>query len=219
LHAALSGEKPQRLEHAYWGPEFSAEEIRFVLDRAGVAHREVSDPAAVAVEKILAGKIVAWFQGRMEYGPRALGNRSILANPQIAEMKDAINQKVKFREEFRPLAPAVLHAEGPRYFRGYVDSPYMTQTFAAKTLAAQKAPAIVHADGTSRLQSVHAAGNPLFHELISQAAKHTGIPMVLNTSLNAYNDPMACEPFQALRTFFTTGLEVLIMGNFILEKR
>ncbi len=218
LQTARSGKTPQRLEHAYWGPEFSADEIRFVLDRAGVAYRETSDPVAVALQKILGGKIIAWFQGRMEYGPRALGNRSILANPQIAEMKDTINQKVKFREEFRPLAPAVLHVQGARYFRGYVDSPYMTQTFAAKALAQQNAPAIVHADGTSRLQSVHAATNPLFHELITQVEKHAGVPMVLNTSLNAYNDPMACEPYQALRTFFTTGLEALIMGNFLLEK-
>ena len=218
LIAVMSGEKPCKLEHAYWGPEYSQEEIRFVLDRAGVPYEETTDPVGAAAQRIVDGRIVGWFQGRMEYGPRALGSRSILANPQISEMKDTINQKVKFREEFRPLAPAVLHEDGSKYFKHYTYSPYMTQTFTAKSITAKEAPAIVHADGTSRLQTVHADTNPLYSELIAEVGKQTGTRLILNTSLNAYNDPIACEPFQAMRTFFTTGLDSLVMGNFVLDK-
>jgi carbamoyltransferase len=219
LQTAALGGKPAPLPHAYWGPAYSADEIRFVLDRAGVEYRETSDPVGEAVRRIVEGKIVGWFQGRLEYGPRALGCRSILANPQIGAMKDIINQKVKFREEFRPLAPAVLDKDGATYFERYANSPYMTQTFTAKPIASQQAPAIVHADGTSRLQTVHASTNPLFSDLIARVGKQTGTPMVLNTSLNAYNDPMACEPHQAMRTFFCTGLDALVMGNFVLDKK
>ena len=218
LHASAAGEKVRPLAHAYWGPEFSQDEIRLVLDRAGISHAETSDPVQSAAERLMAGKIVAWFQGRMEYGPRALGSRSILASPQVAGMKDHINSRVKFREEFRPLAPSILHDDGPRFFEGYVESPYMTQTFAANDLARRQAPAIVHVDGTSRLQTVFAETNPLYAELISTLGSSSGLPMVLNTSLNAYNDPMACEPFQALRTYSTTGIDSLIIGNFVLDK-
>ncbi|MFO0945315.1 MAG: carbamoyltransferase C-terminal domain-containing protein [Planctomycetota bacterium] len=164
------------------------------------------------------GKVIGWFQGRMEYGPRALGSRSILADPRSEAMKDLINQKVKFREEFRPVAPSVLHESASEYFENYADGPYMTQTFTATAKTEREIPGVVHADGTCRLQSVHADTNPLYHELIRRFAKETGAPMVINTSLNAYNDPMACEPHQAMRTFFTTGLDSLIMGPFVLDK-
>ncbi len=218
IEAINVGDKVSPIEHAYWGPEFSDEEVRFVLDRAHAKYREVDDPAEQAARLIAEGKIVGWFQGRMEIGPRALGNRSILANPQLASMKNTINQRVKFREEFRPLAPSMRHEDGESYFEQYIDSPYMTQTFTANERTCREAPAIVHADGTSRLQSVYAETNPLYHELIGAVGARTGLPMVLNTSLNAYGDPMACEPYQALRTFFTTGLDALVLGRFILEK-
>ena len=154
----------------------------------------------------------------MEYGPRALGNRSILAMPADAGMKDKINDRVKFREEFRPLAPAVLHDCGGDWFEGYLDSPFMTQTFTAKPATQRSAPATVHADGTSRLQSVHASTNPLFSSLVAGMATAAGTPIVLNTSLNAFNDPIACEPHQALRTFYASGLDSLIIGPFVLDK-
>lgn len=218
LVAHEAGEKVGPLEHAYWGPEFDADTIRTTLDRAGVDYHVAGDPIAEAVERIATGRIVGWFQGRMEYGPRALGNRSILADPRRAEMKDLINAKVKFREEFRPIAPAVLHDEGANFFAHYTDSPYMTRTFDALPAAVEQAPAIVHVDGTARLQSVHRETNPRFHELIRRFAEATGVPMVVNTSLNAYNDPIACEPFQAMRTFFATGLDALILGDFVLDK-
>lgn len=217
-YARRHHERVSPLGHAYWGPEFSQDQIRFVLDRAAVPYRTIDDPAEEAARIIEEGKILAWFQGRMEYGPRALGCRSILGNPRVADMKDLINQRVKFREEYRPLAPAILHQRGPEFFPGYVDSPYMTQTFSVKPELASIAPAVVHADGTSRLQSVHAETNPLFASLIRAAERRIDLPIVLNTSLNAYNDPMACSPHQALRTYFSTGMDALLMGDFLLEK-
>ncbi len=218
LAAHAQGDKVQPLDHAYWGPEFSAAEIRQILDRAGSQYLESSDPVGAAVQRIAAGHIVGWFQGRMEYGPRALGSRSILASPREAEMKDTINAKVKFREEFRPLAPSLNHEDGARYFVNYTRSPYMTQTFAATEHAKQNVPAIVHADGTSRLQTVDPRYNPNYAKLIRQVGDATGEPIVLNTSLNAYNDPMACQPQQALRTFYATGLDCLVLGPFVLDK-
>lgn len=219
LHAAEQGERVEPLAHAYWGPQFSSAEIREVLDRAGLPFQETSDPAGAALERILSGRVIGWFQGRLEFGPRALGARSILADPRVAAMKDEINHRVKFREQFRPVAPSVLHEAGGDYFRDYCDSPYMTLTFDIADRLARDAPAIVHDDCTSRLQSVHQGTHPLYHELISRFAKATGVPMLINTSLNAYNDPMACEPHQALRTYAATGLESLVIGNFVLDKR
>lgn len=218
LHAVENGERPAPLKHAYWGPEFSAAAVREVLDGAKLSYHETSDPAATAVERIAAGKMVGWFQGRMEYGPRALGNRSILANPREANMKDRINKGVKFREEFRPFAPSLLSSDTSEFFKRATTSPYMTQTFTATERLREQAPATVHADGTSRPQTVIAATNPLFARLISLLGEATGLPVVLNTSLNAYSDPVACEPFQALRTFFSTALDSLVLGDFVLDK-
>ncbi len=218
LESRRRGDVPETYTHAFWGPEFSDSEIRKVLDRARADYREVEDPGVAAAELIERGAIVGWFQGRMEYGPRALGCRSILASPRRAEMKDEINARIKFREEFRPLAPSVRHHEGSRFFADYSDSPYMTQCFEATDETTREAPAVVHADGTSRLQSVHGATNPGYDELIAEVGRRTGLPMVLNTSLNAYNDPMACQPHQALRTYFVTGLDAIVLGPFVLEK-
>ncbi len=218
LESRCRGVVPGTYRHAFWGPEFSAGDIREVLDRAGASYREVEDPVPAAAELIERGAIVGWFQGRMEYGPRALGARSILASPRRAEMKDEINARIKFREEFRPLAPSVRHADGSRFFSDYADSPYMTQCFSATDETARDAPAVVHADGTSRLQTVHSATNPAYDELIVEVGRRTDLPIVLNTSLNAYNDPIACQPHQALRTFFATGLDAIVLGPFVLEK-
>lgn len=219
LAAQSRGDRPAPLPHAYWGPEYSDDEIRAVLDRAAAPYRVTTDPAGTAAELLCQGKVIGWFQGRMEFGPRALGNRSILADPRVANMQDTINHKVKFREEFRPIAPSVLHEAGADYFVDYRDSPYMTQTFGVLPAVKDRIPAVVHADGTARLQSVHRGTNPLYAELIERFAARSGVPMVVNTSLNAYNDPLACEPHQALRTYFTTGLDALVLGSFVLEKR
>jgi carbamoyltransferase len=218
LQAVAHGEKVSPLRHAYWGPSFASADIKRVLDRAGARYRISSHPAEDAARIIEQGKILGWFQGRLEYGPRALGCRSILANPRVADMKDIINMRVKFREEYRPLAPAILHEQGANYFENYTDSPYMTQTFRTKGNLADIAPAVVHADGTARLQSVHANTNARFAELIKELERRIDLPITLNTSLNAYNDPMACSPHQALRTYFTTGMDALVLEEFVLEK-
>jgi carbamoyltransferase len=218
LSAVESGHTLQPLTHAYWGPSFSDAEIRDVLDRVHARYREVDDPAETAARHIAHGKLVGWFQGRMEFGPRALGNRSILALPRDAAVKDRLNAEVKFREEFRPFAPSVRHADGPHYFTRYADSPFMTQTFSAAPPTVAAAPAVVHADGTSRLQSVHAASNPVYDALITAVGRRTDTPLVLNTSLNSLGDPIACDPYGALRTFFASGLDALVIGRFLLEK-
>lgn len=219
LEVVQCGDRIEPLEHAYLGPAFSPDEIREVLDRSGVEYKEVSDPTVKAIELLGHDRIIGWFQDRMEFGPRALGNRSILANAKNPNAKDLINAKVKFREEFRPLAPSVSHASGADYFDDYLESPYMTQTFTAKDSIHQETPCAVHADGTSRIQSVLPSHNRLYHDLILEADRQLGVPMVINTSLNAYNDPIACMPHQALRTLFATGLDALILGNFLVEKK
>jgi carbamoyltransferase len=217
--AVAMGDRPAKLEHAYWGPEFSNTEIQTVLDSSKLTYERTDDPAQAAVDRIARGKMVGWFQGRMEYGPRALGNRSILASPQSANMKDQINSGVKFREEFRPFAASVLSGDAGEFFAAPRPSPFMTQTFTATERLRRHAPATVHEDGTSRPQFVDSKTNALFATLISLLGDATGHPVVLNTSLNAYNDPIAAEPFQALRTYFATGLDSLIIGDFILDKR
>ncbi|MBX9653187.1 carbamoyl transferase [bacterium] len=219
LVSAAEGHFPEPLAHAYWGPEYTSAQIKETLDRAAAEYRTTTDPAEAAASLIAEGKIIGWFQGRMEFGPRALGCRSILANPKVHGMKDQINQRIKFREEYRPLAPSVIHDRGAEFFRDYRNSPFMTQTFDAIAGLAEIAPDVVHADGTSRIQSVHDSTNPLYAKLIHEVEKKTGLPIVLNTSLNAYNDPIASAPYQALRTYFSTGLDALVIGDMVLEKR
>ncbi len=218
IGAVEAGDDVQPLRSAYLGPEFSSDDIRTTLTRSGARFAEVDDPARHGAGLVAAGLVVGWFQGSMEYGPRALGNRSILANPLMNHMQDRINEKVKFREEFRPVAPAVLHSHGGRYFDKYTDSPYMTQTFAATKSTAELMPVVVHADGSSRLQSVHAETNPMFASLLQHLDDCIGVPVSINTSLNAYNDPIACAPHQALRTFFATGMDALVVGPFVMQK-
>ncbi len=218
LESLQDGDRIAPLEHAYWGPAFTPDEIRTVLQRTAVRYRELTDPAATAVELLGQDRIIGWFQDRMEFGPRALGNRSILVNAKHPNAKDLINSKVKFREEFRPLAPAVIHDSAAAHFVDYVDSPYMTQTFNVTEATRRLIPSAVHADGTARIQSVHPSHNHKFHELLVEADRQLGLPMVINTSLNAYNDPIACLPHQALRTLYATGLDALILGPFLIEK-
>jgi carbamoyltransferase len=172
-----------------------------------------------ATARLLAqGKLVAWMQGRAEFGPRALGNRSILADPRPASMKDKINSLVKFREEFRPFAPSILHEYGPDYFENYQESPYMERTLRFRDEAKQRVPAVVHADGTGRLQTVKRDWNEPFYKLIDAFRQITGVPLVLNTSLNVMGKPMVHSVEDALGLFFTTGLDALAVGDYLIEK-
>lgn len=178
-----------------------------------------SDDICEKVARLLSeGKIVGWIQGRAEFGPRALGNRSILADPRPADMKDRINSKIKFREEFRPFAPSILDEYGSEYFVDYQFTPYMERTLYFKPEAQAKVPAVVHVDGTGRLQSVRREWNPRYYDLISAFHKLTNVPLILNTSLNVMGKPIVHSLEDALGLFFTAGLDALVVEDYLIEK-
>lgn len=207
--------------HAYWGPHATETEIESLLEGAKVVYRRSPDVAADAATHVAQGKIVGWFQGRAEIGPRALGNRSIIANPMIAGMNDRINEKVKHRELWRPFAPSIQQEVASKYFEGVTkakESPYMLHTFYIKKSYEQTFPAITHVDGSARIQTVTEAQNPIFYRLLLEVGKRTGHPMVLNTSFNDAGEPVVSTPHDALRCFYSTGIDVLVLGNYIVEK-
>jgi carbamoyltransferase len=171
-----------------------------------------------AAELLAAGKLLGWVQGRAEFGPRALGNRSILADPRPAEMKDRINALVKFREEFRPFAPSILDEHGPEWFEDYQVSPYMERTLRFTAAARARVPAIVHVNATGRLQSVRREWNERYHDLIAAFHRRTGVPMLLNTSFNIMGKPIIHSLEDALGLFHTTGLDALVVGDYLIEK-
>lgn len=201
-------------------PEYSDDEIEAVLRKFKLKYKKLDDPATEAARLIASGKLVGWFQGRMEFGERALGNRSILADPRDAGMKDKINIAVKYREAFRPFAPSVLEEMASEYFElpDGVSVPYMEQVYPVKKSKRKLIPAVVHADGTGRLQTVSKSANPIFHRLIREFNKLTGIPVVLNTSFNIQGEPIVCSPEDAVKCFYTCGLDFLIIGTCLISK-
>jgi len=213
------------MDHAYWGPAFTPEQIRQALGQQGVIdgalNVSVLPPEQLvkaAAQQIAAGKVVGWFQGRMEWGPRALGNRSIVVDPRRAEMKDVLNQRIKHREPFRPFAPSILEEAVGDYFEHSYPSPFMNLAYRVRPDKQAMIPAPTHVDGTGRLQTVSRQTNPLYWSLIKEFANLTGVPVVLNTSFNE-NEPIVCTPEEALRCFLRTRMEVLVLGNFILQKK
>jgi carbamoyltransferase len=216
---AENGIRPEVMEHVYTGPSFTNEEIGKALDSYKVPYRREEDVCRFSAEKLAQGCIVAWFQGAMEFGPRALGNRSILADPGDPAMKDRINATIKFREDFRPFAPAVLEEKVAEYFRGGVTSPFMTLTFDVREEKRSQIASITHVDGTARIQTVGAKTNPRFHRLISEFGRISGIPMVINTSFNVKGQPIVCTPRDAVSTFYMTGMDHLVIGDYVLSKR
>lgn len=207
-----------KMTHAYWGPGFSDNEIETILKEAKLDYSKV-DNIDKEVAKLLAkGNIVAWFQGRMEIGPRALGNRSILGHPGLKGMKDKINKEVKHRENWRPFAPSVLDEAGLMYFEKYCTHPFMVLGFNTNKKGLKDLSQTVHVDNTARIQSVVKKDNPLYHSMISEFGKITGIPAVLNTSFNDSEQPLVCTPKEAIKTFFGTGLDCLAIGNFLVKK-
>ncbi len=176
-------------------------------------------PVSVHAARLLAaGKILGWAQGRAEFGPRALGNRSILADPRSADVKERLNARVKFREEFRPFAPAILEEHGPDWFEAYQPTPYMERALRFRPERAGLVPGVVHVDGTGRLQSVSKALNPRFHELIAEFHRLTGVPMLLNTSFNVMGKPIVHSVEDALAVFFSSGLDALVLEDDVYEK-
>jgi carbamoyltransferase len=223
---ALGGQRGASHNHAYWGPEFSDEAIGKVLaeQSADIArlHCAVTQStqeaiAVTAAQAIARGEVVGWFQGRMEWGPRALGNRSILGDPRRADMKDILNLKIKRRESFRPFAPSVLREAVPEWFERDGDVPFMMQVYPIRESKRALIPAVTHVDGSGRLQTVTAVGNPRYHRLIAAFRDLTGVPMVLNTSFNE-NEPVVCTPSQALDCFLRTRMDLLVMGNYVVRR-
>jgi len=208
-----------KMEHAYWGPEYSNKEIEAVLKETKLSYKKVKNIEKLVAREVAQGKIVAWFQGRLEFGPRALGNRSILAHPSKKGMKDKVNKEVKHRESWRPFSPSVLDEAGPDYFENYYTNPFMLLTFDVKKGKEKEVSQAMHIDGTARIQSVTKKTNPRYYKLIAEFAKITGIPIVLNTSFNDKGQPIVNTPREAIKTLASTGLDMLAIGDFIVEKR
>jgi len=220
LGATLLGESTWQLWDAYLGTSYSDDSIRKELEGNGCRFEEVADPAETGARLLADNKILGWHQGRSEAGARALGNRSILASCASTGMRDLVNARIKYREEFRPFAPAVLQEEAAAWFRteGGSDFPYMTFTLDAVPEKAEKIAAVVHVDGTARVQTVRSSNNEPYYELIRKYGQQTGVPVILNTSFNLKGQPIVETPRDALMTFFGCGLDALLVGNFLVRK-
>ena len=218
-HERLHQPRSFVMQHAYYGPEYSDREIHAELETAGVAYRRLTETELIdqTATQIAAGEVVGWFQGRMEFGPRALGNRSILADPRRADMKDLLNSRIKHREHFRPFCPSVLAEAISDFFETDYPSPFMVTAYRIKSDRLQDIPAVTHADGTGRLQTVDQESNPLYWKLIRRFGDLTGVPVLLNTSFNE-NEPIVQTPAQALDCFLRTRMDVLAIGSYILLK-
>ena len=223
-HHLLGQPRAFVMEHAYWGPEFSRERIRAALDSRRLSSAEFCVAefpdealAKTAASHIADGKILGWYQGRAEWGPRALGNRSIVVDPRRAEMKEILNRRIKHREIFRPFAPSILEEATGEYFERSYPSPFMNLAYPVRAEKRTAIPAPTHVDGTGRLQTVSRQSNPLYWSLIKEFEKLTGVPVVLNTSFND-NEPIVCTPDEALDCFLRTKMDVLVVGNYVVEK-
>jgi carbamoyltransferase len=209
----------QVMRQAYWGPGFSEADCRRALDQCGLAALKLDDDALcerVATE-LAAGRLVFWFQGRMEWGPRALGNRSLLADPRREDMRAIINTKVKLREPFRPFAPSVIEEQARDYFDVTAESPFMLWTVSVLPSAKGLLPAVTHVDGTARVQTVARTDNPKFHQLLRAFGRKTGLPVLLNTSFNV-QEPIVCSPEDAVRCFLRTQVDWLVLGNLLVAR-
>ncbi|MHB8677750.1 MAG: carbamoyltransferase family protein [Candidatus Acidiferrales bacterium] len=223
-HQTLGKPRSFQMDHAFWGPGFEPAEIRRAVSRRlsdsqDVHVAELDEDALVqaTAKHIAQGKIVGWYQGRAEWGPRALGNRSILADPRRAQMKETLNRRIKHREIFRPFAPSILEEATGEYFERTHPSPFMTFAYPVRASKRAVIPAPTHVDGTARLQTVSRQTHPLYWRLIRTFADFTGVPVLLNTSFND-NEPIVCRPEEALACFDRTKMDVLVLGNFLLEK-
>jgi carbamoyltransferase len=225
-HANGAQAPGSRMEHSYWGTEYDDEAIALVIRDSRVVEdgrsswQTLNDEAALCEATatcLAAGNVVGWFQGRMEWGARALGNRSILADPRRTDMRDIINQKIKFRERFRPFAPSILAEAIDEYFVDAVHDPFMIQVYPVRSEKRDVIPAVTHVDGSGRLQSVSQASNARYWSLIRAFQKQTGVPVLLNTSFNE-NEPIVERPEQALDCFLRTDMDVLVMGPHMLRK-
>ncbi|WP_248722998.1 carbamoyltransferase C-terminal domain-containing protein [Seonamhaeicola sp. ML3] len=205
-------------DNPYTGTEYGNEEIEKIIKSAKLKSDYYEDVCEKASSLLAQGKIIGWFQGKMEIGPRALGSRSILANPAFPDMKDKINAEVKFRESYRPFAPSALVESYQDYFDLQVEAPFMLKVCQVKKDKRKLIPAVTHVDGSARLQTVSKQSHPMYYEVISKLGEKTGVPVVLNTSFNIQGEPVVESPKDALRCFFSTGLDALVIGNHVIEK-
>jgi carbamoyltransferase len=225
-HVLLGQPRKFVLENAYWGQGYSADEVRAFLDKQGVAYRRIDDEEKLfeeVTDTLTQGRVVGWFQGRFEWGPRALGNRSILADPTRAEMKDIVNVKIKFREPFRPFAPVVLEEHSREYFK--LDNPekhyparYMLLVADIPEDKQAKIPAVTHVNGTGRLQTVRRETNPWYYRVVEKFGERTGVPVLLNTSFNLRGEPIVNTPANAFNTFSRSDIDMLVMEKFVVRK-
>ncbi len=208
-----------RLDHAFWGSGVDAAECRAAASQVGLETRAMDENALVehVVDAICDGKVVGWFQDRMEFGARALGGRSLLADPRRADMRELINLKIKFREKFRPFAPSVLEEHVGDYFEVNEPSPFMERVLPIRPEKQAEIPAVTHVDGSGRLQTVSRRTSPLYWNLIERFRQRTGVPMLLNTSLNE-NEPIVRTPQEAVSCFQRTAMDMLVLGNFVIER-
>jgi carbamoyltransferase len=226
----VEGDKAKRhfvMDHAYWGPSATPDQVasaiaarRADFDAAACKIERMGDEAALCrrtAQAISEGKVIGWFQGRLEWGPRALGNRSILGDPRRADMKDILNLKIKRRESFRPFAPSILRDSVNDWFETDDDVPFMMQVFKIKPGKRKEIPAVTHVDGSGRLQTVTWSGNPRYARLIEAFRGITGVPIVLNTSFNE-NEPVVCKPEEAIDCFLRTKMDVLVLGDTFIER-
>jgi carbamoyltransferase len=215
------------MDHAYVGPQSTDVEIKALLDSRAAdiqaenctvrRYDDEGELCKTTATAITEGKVIGWFQGRMEWGPRALGNRSILGDPRRADMKDILNLKIKRRESFRPFAPSILRECVSEWFEQDDDVPFMMEVFQVKADKRAQVPATTHVDGSGRLQTVHKETNPRYHRLISAYREITGVPIVLNTSFNE-NEPVVCKPQEALDCFLRTKMDVLVLNDWIVTR-
>ena len=213
------GKLPSRaMRHGYWGPSFDDEAIETALRTYKLRCAKLADPASAAAELLSLGKILGWFQGRMEFGPRALGSRSILADPRDPEMNAKVNNAVKFREWWRPFAPSVKKEAACEYLESATDSPFMILTAQVRPEKRGVIPAVTHVDGSARPQTVEKEINPLYWRLIDEFGKRTGVPVIMNTSFNLRGEAIVHTPTDAIRTFFSSGMDALVIGSYIVEK-
>ncbi|MGQ0645256.1 MAG: carbamoyltransferase family protein [Elusimicrobiota bacterium] len=225
-HAVLGNPRRFILEHAYWGEEIREEEARTFLREENIPHVSFEDPEALtdrAVDLLAGGKVLGWCQGAFEWGPRALGNRSILADPRRAEMKDVVNTKIKFREPFRPFAPSVPVERAADWFdfpdpEKHYPPRFMLMVAPVKPAARDRLPAVTHVDGTARLQTVAKDTNPLYHGLIEKFGRASGVPVLLNTSFNLKGEPMAASARDAFHTFRRSGMDALALGRHLITR-
>jgi len=222
-HVLLGRPRKFVMDHVYWGEEYGEQALHEALSEKGVRAELLDEEPLLdrTVEALIQGKVVGWYQGRFEWGPRALGNRSILADPRSEKMKDIVNIKIKFREPFRPFAPSVLAEKAEAFFDIPEAARHYPARFMLYVVPVKKGdviPAVTHVDGSGRLQTVHREVSPRYHRLIEKFAEATGVPLVLNTSFNLKGEPIVATPQDALRTFYKSGMDVLVLGNAIVRK-